>query len=66
MEKLTMSVEEVASELGVSKTTIYTMAREKEIPHTKVRGRILFHRPTIEHWLIINTEGGEQIENQSS
>lgn len=54
-----MSVDEVASELGVSRTTIYTMAREKEIPHTKVRGRILFHRPTIEHWLITNTEGGE-------
>lgn len=59
MEKFTLSVEEVASALGVSKTTIYTMARQKEIPHTKVRGRILFHKPTIEHWLVTNTEGGE-------
>ena len=40
MGKLTMSVKEVASELGVSATTIYTMAREKEIPHTKVRGEV--------------------------
>jgi len=63
MEKFTLSVEEVANALGVSKTTIYSMARQKEIPHTKVRGRILFHRPTIEHWLINNTEGGESIEN---
>jgi len=59
MGKITMSVEEIASELGVSKTTIYTMARQKEIPHTKVRGRILFHRPTIEHWLVANMEGVE-------
>lgn len=60
MEKLTLSVDEVASELGVSRTTIYTMARHKEIPHIKVRGRILFHKPTIEQWLIANTEGGVQ------
>lgn len=66
MVKLTMSVEEIASELGVSKTTIYTMARQKEIPHTKVRGRILFHRPTIEHWLVTNMEGVESNENQYS
>ncbi|AJK89668.1 MULTISPECIES: helix-turn-helix domain-containing protein [Lysinibacillus] len=59
MEKLTMSVEEIANELGVSNTTVYTMVRQKEIPHTKVRGRILFHRPTIEHWLVTNTVGGE-------
>ncbi|KYG89153.1 excisionase [[Bacillus] sp. KCTC 13219] len=59
MGKLTMSVKEVASELGVSATTIYTMAREKEIPHTKVRGRVLFHRPTIEHWLVSRTIGGD-------
>lgn len=60
MGKLTMSVDEIANELGVSNTTVYTMVRHKEIPHTKVRGRILFHRPTIEHWLITNTVGGEQ------
>ena len=59
MEKFTLSVDEVASALGVSKTTIYSMARQKEIPHTKVRGRILFYKPTIENWLITNTEGGE-------
>ncbi|MFM9535739.1 helix-turn-helix domain-containing protein [Lysinibacillus sp. IITD104] len=63
MGKLTMSVDEVANELGVSKTTIYTMARQKEIPHTKVRGRILFHKPTIEQWLITNTVGGETNEH---
>ncbi|RDV30955.1 helix-turn-helix domain-containing protein [Lysinibacillus capsici] len=51
MEKITLSVEELAELIGVSKTTIYTMVRQDEIPHKKVRNRILFHRPTVEIWL---------------
>lgn len=54
-KKMTMTVEEIAEELQVSKTTIYTMVSQNEIPHIKVRGRILFHRITIEKWLS-NTE----------
>ncbi|AHN20285.1 helix-turn-helix domain-containing protein [Lysinibacillus varians] len=57
MEKITLSVNEVAGLIGVGKTTIYTMARQNEIPHKKVRGRILFHRQTIEDWLVTNTDG---------
>ncbi|WNN77026.1 helix-turn-helix domain-containing protein [Lysinibacillus capsici] len=51
-KKMTMSVDELAEELQVSKTTIYTMVSQNEIPHIKVRGRILFHRATIEKWLV--------------
>lgn len=51
-KKMTMSVEELAEELQISKTTIYTMVSQNEIPHKKVRGRILFHRATIEKWLM--------------
>lgn len=51
-KKMTMSVEELAEELQISKTTIYTMVSQNEIPHIKVRGRILFHRTTIEKWLM--------------
>ncbi|WP_336636613.1 helix-turn-helix domain-containing protein [Lysinibacillus fusiformis] len=54
-KKMTMSVDELAEELQISTSTIYTMVRQNEIPHKKVRGRILFHRPTIEEWLM-NTE----------
>lgn len=54
-KKMTMTVDEIAEELQVSTTTIYTMVRQNEIPHIKVRGRILFHRATIEKWLM-NTE----------
>lgn len=57
-QKMTLSVGELAELLGVSVTTIYEMVRLKEIPHTKVRGRILFHRSTIERWLVANIEGG--------
>lgn len=51
MEKITLTVNEVAELIGVSTGTIYTMARLKEIPHKKVRGRVLFHKETIENWL---------------
>lgn len=55
VKKMTMTVSEIAEELQVSTTMIYTMVRQNEIPHIKVRGRILFHRATIEKWLM-NTE----------
>lgn len=51
-KKMTMSVDELAEELQISNTTIYTMVSQNEIPHKKVRGRILFHRSTIEKWLM--------------
>ena len=51
MPKITLTVQEAAHLIGVSTTTIYTMVREGQIPHVRVRGRILFHRDTIEKWL---------------
>ncbi|MGE7546072.1 helix-turn-helix domain-containing protein [Sporosarcina newyorkensis] len=59
MEKITLTVNEVAALIGVGMTTIYTMVRQEEIPHKKVRGRILFHRGTIEKWL-----SGEESESK--
>lgn len=55
MEKVTLTVSEVAELIGVSTTTIYTMTRSNEIPHKKVRGRIIFHRETIDKWLATPT-----------
>lgn len=51
MNKLTLSVNETAELVGVSTGTIYTMARENQLPHIRVRGRILFHRDMIEKWM---------------
>lgn len=56
MEKITLDVKEVAQLLGVGVNTVYLMTRENQIPHKKVRGRTLFHRPTIEQWLINESE----------
>lgn len=49
--KITLNVSEAAELIGVSPTTIYSMVRNKEIPHAKVRSRIIFHRDVIDKWL---------------
>lgn len=50
IEKITLNVKEVCVLLDVSTTTIYAMVRMNEIPHFKVRGKILFNRDIIEAW----------------
>ncbi len=47
----TLTVKETAELIGVSPATIYAMVREEQIKFVRVRGRILFHRDTIEQWL---------------
>ncbi|MCM0626675.1 helix-turn-helix domain-containing protein [Lysinibacillus sp. OL1_EC] len=59
MDKITLSVNEVAKLIGISTTTVYTMVRLNEIPYKKVRGRIIFHRGTIDNWLATPFKGGE-------
>jgi excisionase family DNA binding protein len=49
--KLVLSVSEVAGLLGVSSDSIYAMVREGQIPHIRIRRRILFHQETIHEWL---------------
>lgn len=51
MQKVTLTVNETAKWIGVSATTIYSMARENQIPCVRVCGRILFHRDVLEKWL---------------
>ena len=55
MKKITLSVVEVAELIGVSTATVYVMVRNNEIPHKKLRGRIIFHNETIEKWLATPT-----------
>lgn len=50
MFKITLDVKEVSELLGVSTTTIYAMVRQGEIPHFKVRAKILFNRQVVEAW----------------
>ncbi|OAB46571.1 helix-turn-helix domain-containing protein [Paenibacillus antarcticus] len=59
MRKITLTVNEVAELISVSTTTIYAMVREKQVPHIKIRGRILFHREVIEAWLRGESQGNQ-------
>jgi excisionase family DNA binding protein len=51
MQRRTLTVQDVAEYLGVHRDTIYTMVREKQIPHFKVRRRILFTVESIDAWI---------------
>ncbi len=50
MEKIMLSTLEVAKVLGISRSTVYTMVKCNEIPHFKVRGKIMFNRNVIMEW----------------
>lgn len=49
--KQIITVNELASYLQVSTDSIYAMVREKQIPHIRVRRRILFSMAMIEEWM---------------
>lgn len=60
-EKITMTPLEMSRLLGISRATIYTMVRENEVPHFKVRGKILFNRSVIIAWTKGEHEHQEKI-----
>jgi excisionase family DNA binding protein len=51
MQRRTLTVQDVAEYLGVHQDTIYNMVRQKEIPHFRVRRRILFTIESIDAWI---------------
>ncbi|KPH71568.1 helix-turn-helix domain-containing protein [Oceanobacillus caeni] len=51
MERRTMTVKEVATFLGVHSDTIYDLVRDEEIPHFRIRSKILFLPEVIEKWI---------------
>lgn len=51
MERQTLTVKEVADYLGVHTDTIYAMAHAKQIPHVKIRNRILFKKESVDLWI---------------
>lgn len=46
-----MTAHEVAAYIGVHPDTIYTMVKQKQIPHVRIRRRIFFHKETIDKWM---------------
>ena len=51
MERKSMTVKEMASYLGVHLDTVYKMARANEIPHFRIRSKILFSKDTVDAWI---------------
>lgn len=49
-ENQILTVKSLAALLGVSTDSIYAMVRENQIPHFRVRRKILFHQTSIEAW----------------
>lgn len=47
----TMSADDVAVYLGIDRKTVYAAANRNEIPHRRLRKRILFSRAALEVWL---------------
>lgn len=49
--RATLTVREAAERLGVHPDTIYAMVQQRQIPHVRVRRRILFRAETLEQWM---------------
>ncbi|OMP67057.1 helix-turn-helix domain-containing protein [Domibacillus epiphyticus] len=51
MQNQTWTVKQVAAYLSVHPDTIYTMVKEKQIPHFRVRSKIFFTKSAIDTWI---------------
>ena len=51
MKRTTMTVQEIADYLGVSRDIIYTLVRCKSIPHVKAGKRILIRKDSVDQWM---------------
>src|SRR5699024_1199291 len=51
LKRQRITVKEAASYLGVHTDTIYIMVKLNQIPHLKMRNRILFTKESIDLWL---------------
>ena len=54
-DRLTLSVEEVASLLGLGRTATYEAARRGEIPSRKLGRRVIVPVPALLEWLGVST-----------
>ena len=61
MERQKMDVKQAAEYLGVCTDTIYTMVKKNEIPHFRIRRRILFSKEAIESCI---KSQEEEVQNQ--
>jgi len=58
MSGLTMTVEQAAEALGISRSLAYEAVRTEELPSVRVGRRILIPRAALEEWL---SKAGEMV-----
>lgn len=51
LSKITLSVEETADILGISRASAYELAKRKDFPSFRIGNRILVKRVALEQWL---------------
>jgi len=49
--RLTLTVEEAATALGVNPSTVYDYARQNQIPHVRIGKRLIISRAALMNWL---------------
>lgn len=49
--RLTLTVEETATALGVNPSTVYDYARQRQIPHVRIGKRLIIPRTALMDWL---------------
>lgn len=54
-----MSVATCAVYIGRTETALYVMVRRKQIPHSKVHGRLVFDKDRIDRWMERHTKRGK-------
>ena len=58
MEKKTMSVQELAQQLGISKPLAYSLCKREDFPKILINKRVIIPVAAFEEWLIKNATGG--------
>ena len=56
MEKATMSVQELASQLGISLPKAYALTKEPDFPVIRIGTRILIPVDAFKEWLVIHSQ----------
>ena len=56
MSKQTISVQELASEMGISLPKAYQLVKEPDFPTVKVGTRILIPVDAFKEWLVIHSQ----------
>jgi putative molybdopterin biosynthesis protein len=57
-----LSAREIARYLKINEKKVYQLAREAELPHLWIGGKIAFTREIIDRWILENTKGADHIK----